>query len=140
MDYNSNTLTSCGTISVEENKMKCIFDNAEKIKAYKTKVDGGLICDNSLEKCDYMVYWTNKSSFVYYIELKGSNVSKALSQLTNTIELTKNEFKDYSIKSCVVICSRFPQLDSSIQIFQKKLKEKNIEVYIKCRQANFRII
>lgn len=108
LDYISHTKTKSGNISVTENKVRCIFENKLKIDINEIHVDNGLISSQTVEKCDYIVYWESDNSFVYYIELKGSDVSKAYSQILSTIKLTENKFEDFNDKNCVIVCSSYP--------------------------------
>ncbi len=123
-DYDKNTSIHTGNVSLKENKMECLFENKIKIELNKVTIDGGLF-DSAHKKCDYLVHWHNKNKqSVFYIELKGCDVKKAIQQLINTIELTKMKFASYDEKNCVMVCSRYPKEDSTIRRLKIDLRKK----------------
>lgn len=138
MDYEANTTVHQGNVSLIENKMKCMFINEPKLDLYKIKVDRGLIKE-PIEKCDYIVHWLDEVSHVFYVELKGSDVPKALSQLIATIDLTKEKFANFTDKNCVIVCSRYPQEDSTIQRFKKQLHQLGYTLHPKSRIFEYKI-
>lgn len=139
LDYPSNTETKTGHISLTENKVRCFFENELKIEINEIHVDNGLINNQSVEKCDYIVYWESDNSFVYYVELKGSDVSKAYSQILSTIELTKDKFNDFDDKNCVIVCSSYPQESSTIQKYKMLLKKKGYKLHPHTREARIKV-
>ena len=139
LDYISHTKTKSGNISVTENKVTCIFENKLKIDINEIHVDNGLISSQTVEKCDYIVYWESDNSFVYYIELKGSDVSKAYSQILSTIKLTENKFEDFNDKNCVIVCSSYPQENSTIQRYKLLLKKKGFKLQSHTREARIEV-
>jgi len=56
--------------------------------------------ENEIEKCDWAMEVENK---IHYIELKGSDVSKGISQLLNTITETHQCFKLFSLKARLIV-------------------------------------
>lgn len=60
---------------------KYIANNTKHQRVIVYKVDDGIISDK--RKCDY-AFWTEENS-VYFIELKGGDYSRALTQLHSTI-------------------------------------------------------
>ncbi len=70
-------------------------------KCTKIKIDGDLISDQSVEKCDYAFTvhdeHDNKNA-ILYVELKGHDLEKAIAQLESTINLLKDHFVDYKDK------------------------------------------
>lgn len=60
----------------------------------KYKIDGEVINDIEIEKCDYLVL-NDTEKTAYFIELKGSDIHKAINQLENTYSLLKENLFDY---------------------------------------------
>jgi len=51
----------------------------------RIRVDGGLVQDTNVEKCDWLlINWDSNHSF--FIELKGSDVKKAIRQINATLD------------------------------------------------------
>lgn len=139
MDYEANTQHYQGNVTVEENKMKCVFVNSAKIDIAKIHVDGGLI-KHTQERCDYIVYWEQSDEkYVFYIELKGSDIAKAINQLISTITLTTEKFSQFDHKNCVIVCSRYPQEDSTIQRLKLKLKKMGYHLSAHTRKFEYTI-
>lgn len=139
MDYDTHTTHYQGNVTAEENKMKCIFLNPRNLDVYKIQVDGGLITDNSV-RCDYIVHWEAlEKRHVFHIELKGSDVPKAFTQLIATIDKTKEKFVDFEDKNCVIVCSRYPQEDSTIQRLKLKLNKMGYRLYTQSRRFEYKI-
>ncbi len=140
LDYQANTTIHKGNVSLEENKMKCIFENKAKIELHKVKVDGGLLNSSANEKCDYLVHWEQKNNkIVFYVELKGCDVKKAETQLISTINLTKDKFAQFDNKNCVIVCSRFPKQDTTIMKLKKKFKSMGFTLAVQSRQFSYRV-
>ena len=62
---------------------KYIANNLKQQRVVIYKVDGGIISDKEQRKCDY-AFWTEEN-LVYFVELKGGDYSRALTQLHSTI-------------------------------------------------------
>ncbi len=141
LDYQANTTQRTDKIvTVSENKMKCIFENKNQIILNVVEVDGGLIT-GSQSRCDYIVHWikdTDKT--IFYIELKGKNVKKAIEQLKETLNLTKQDFADYNDKHCVIVSSRMPKEDNSdIRRFRIDLNRMGYTLHTKNNQFSYPI-
>lgn len=114
MDYSKCTTSTMATvIVVEENRSKLIVNNSGKRPLNKIKVDGCLISQEH-EKCDWLVATTDVPLRALYIELKGCDVKKAVSQLKNTVKLTEATFKDHG-KECYAITTRVPKHGTDIR-------------------------
>ncbi len=138
-DYANNTTIHTGNVTVEEKKMKCVFENKAKIELHKVAVDGGLF-DAKNKKCDYLVHWQqHNKNFVFYIELKGCDIKKAIQQLISTIDLTKAKFNSFDNKNCVIVCSRSPQTDSTIMRLKKQLRNMGYTLHTKSRQFSYTV-
>jgi hypothetical protein len=78
------------------------------------------------ERCDFLVLHGNDSRFTeeIYVELKGSNVKKAISQLETTIEQVSYE-KYTIIKRCfIIVRSHCPRTTGELQVTQIIFKKK----------------
>lgn len=96
-------------------------NNSEKLVA-KYRVDGGLIKDGA--KCDYLLLDKNESR-AYFIELKGSDLIKAIEQIESTIPQIKGDIPEYKINARIVLTKqRTPDLiDSKMRNFDGKIKK-----------------
>lgn len=101
----------------QEKGRKLTLVNSKKIESTKIKIDGCHLKNNTA--CDFMLVTAN---YDFYIELKGQDVSKALGQVIETIEVVGKGSKRN--RKAFVICSKVPQLDTSIQMKKKTLKNK----------------
>lgn len=115
-----NELTTQKIISKDENKRKFIIKNNSNKKVNVVKVDNCLIVDGN--KCDWLFEIDDKK--VFYVELKGKDISKALLQLSSTIEFCKNYHQNF-IKKVFVVSSRVPSSGTDIQ----KSKQNFIKKY-----------
>ena len=114
MDYEKCTIpTKESMVVVEENRSKLIVKNSERRSLNKIKVDGCLISQDH-EKCDWLVATTDQPFRALYIELKGCDVKKAVSQLKNTVKLTEAAFK-YHGKECYAVTTRVPKHGTDIR-------------------------
>ncbi|MBM0511449.1 hypothetical protein [Aeromonas hydrophila] len=131
MDYEKHTIATSDTcIVVKENKSKFELKNPNRIEIKKTKVDGGLISDDR-ERCDWLFAIQDPQPRAMFIELKGCNLDKAISQLNSTIEHTKDIFKKHS-KECFAITTRVPKNDSSTRrLILDMMKKKQAKLTIK---------
>lgn len=109
MNYNlCSTETTDYRVVVKENKSKFELQNNKKIKLKKVQVDGCLIKDGR-ERCDWIIEIDDQSSQrALFIELKGCNIEKAISQLKSTLEHTKTRYANY-IKECFAVTTRIPK-------------------------------
>lgn len=75
----------------------------------KIQIDGCLIDDEKVEKCDYG-FICPEDDVMYFVELKGSDVEKAFSQVTNTIAIFEEQFLKLpkSKKFGAIVSSRNP--------------------------------
>jgi len=77
------------------------YKNSRSAKLSKYRIDGCLINDNGA-KCDFLLLNCdhNKS---YFIELKGSDLSRAVDQIDRSVELLKGALSGYSINARIVV-------------------------------------
>lgn len=102
--------------TLEENS-RCFVLLNEGRKAFTVvRVDGCAITD--VERCDYLVLVENEELFV---ELKGCDVPKAISQLTSSHERLHNS--DYSTH-WFVVSSRSPLSSTQIQAQSIRIRKR----------------
>lgn len=86
--------------------------------------------DNKSKKCDYLIIKDTKDIQIF-IELKGSNIAQAYEQIL-TSRKNRESIQDLQIKYyAAIICSRYPQIDSTIQRMQRKAKKLFEKVFVK---------
>ncbi|ENN2390376.1 hypothetical protein [Vibrio alginolyticus] len=107
MNYNGcTTVDSSSIIKVSEKKSSFSIENKNRSDVKKLAVDGCLITDNR-ERCDWIIYQDTPKKQAFYVELKGCDVQKGISQLSATVKTTKAQFSDYK-KECYLISTRVP--------------------------------
>jgi hypothetical protein len=133
MDYkNCRQLKTDKLIVVEEKKKKFTLDNQNRKNIYQVKVDGCLIAEGC--KCDYL-FEVDEITKVYYVELKGKDISHAFEQLVSTVKFC-NSTHQKILRECHIVMSSSPKISTKIQILKKKLKNKyNIESFTHTQQA-----
>jgi hypothetical protein len=100
-------------------------DNGKEI--CKIKVDGCLIKEG--ERCDYLILSCEDKS-AFFVELKGHDLQKALSQIDSSINKLKDEIpelQEFKIYARIVL-NRTPHLDlnTSVRIdLMRRLKKQN---------------
>lgn len=125
MDYKKCTIeTTDSCIVVRENKSKFELHNPSRLTVQKIKVDGCLFTDyDEIERCDWIVKYDLPEKTIMYIELKGCNLDKAITQLVSTLSRTKSHFSDYR-KNCFAITTRVPKHDTSARKHAIDMKKK----------------
>ena len=117
------------TIVVKDSRNKQEYrvtnDNGKEI--CKIRVDGCLIKEG--ERCDYLILACEDKT-AFFVELKGHDLQKALSQIDSSITKVKNEiqeFKEFKIYARIVLNRNpTPDINSSIEIkLKKRLKQQN---------------
>jgi hypothetical protein len=95
--------------SVFGDKTSYVLENPGKKNISKHIVDDCLLTNlKDEEKCDYLFTATNNGKTDgYFIELKGSDVPKAIKQLINSIGHLKNNIDGKFLGR--IICSKFPK-------------------------------
>ena len=117
------------TIVVKDSRNKQEYrvtnDNGKEI--CKIRIDGCLIKEG--ERCDYLILACEDKT-AFFVELKGHDLQKALSQIDSSITKVKNEiqeFKEFKIYARIVLNRNpTPDINSSIEIkLKKRLKQQN---------------
>ncbi len=113
MDYAKCTFpTTDSRIVVQENRSKFEVLNRNRIEVKKVEVDGCLINDGR-EKCDWIIA-VDSINKAFFIELKGCDVDKAISQLKSTLEHTKSKYQTFD-RSCFAVTTRVPKHGASMR-------------------------
>lgn len=145
LDRNTENRNQDGTIRIDativcrENRSTYRYDNNSQKHVAKIKVDGGLISDPNKKKCDWLlINWDDGISF--FIELKGSDLFKAVSQITSTINAIWNDINDLSVHRAnariVLSRNRIPNYksDSRYKKFDNLISQKYGDIRIESQQ------
>lgn len=73
----------------EENGCRHVGFNGQSHEIRHFKMDGGVIRGAKVSRCDYLLV-NDTVQRAYYIELKGSDVKKAMAQIDNTVAMVKD--------------------------------------------------
>jgi hypothetical protein len=123
MNYDRCTTVSIDkSIVVRESRSSFELSNPSRLPVQKIQVDGCLI-DNDSERCDWLFTFTTNIEIAFYIELKGCDVRKAVSQLGATLAATRDRFKDAQI-TCYAVTTRYPSQGPSVQRLTKEFYRK----------------
>lgn len=122
-------------IKCEENNRKYILENTHKEEISLYHMDGGIIkpdasVPDGLEKCDYCFVIDDK---IIMTELKGVAVLKAVSQISSTLDIYKNELNgDYKVFARIIVTSSVPSIHADPKYVQlvRKIKRYNGNVKI----------
>ena len=85
----------------EENRKKYNLNNPSGQFIRKVKIDKCLDQNSGEKRCDYLMDCKNLKR-VIFIELKGSDLNKAVVQIHTTIVHLKNEFLNYNIDARII--------------------------------------
>ncbi|WP_177162831.1 hypothetical protein [uncultured Fusobacterium sp.] len=105
---------------------KHVAENLKQNNVRQYQLDGVII--KNQKTCDYLVL-NDDSKKAFFIELKGRNVSEAISQFEGAILKTKSELLEYSLKFRIISSkSNTHEIrDSKIIKFQKTYKDLKIK-------------
>lgn len=115
-------------VKVCENKSTFTIINKSLFTINKVKVDGCYIKEG--KKCDYLFEIIDKEiEEVFYVELKGKDISKAIEQLEHTLRkcLALHQNKT---KSCYIVASRVPKASTYTQKLKKSFHRVNRVVLV----------
>lgn len=126
------------TVVSKEKGNEHILHNHSGYVVYQYRVDGEIMKDSLKERCDFIVEAQKDSDQrAYMIELKGSDLNKALGQLIKTIEWYKKNLQGYKILPRVVI-HRTPTHDIQGAEY-RSFKKKYPELMVKNKKMEERI-
>jgi hypothetical protein len=110
-------------IVCEENQTKITFRNTSRVTVEKIRIDGCVITNNAVKKCDYLLLCAEKKKAIF-VELKGNKVKTAIEQLSATLdnEIVKEPLAQYTKRAYAVV-TKIPALFQNAQEgFNKKYK------------------
>jgi hypothetical protein len=102
----------------------------------KYRIDGCLISDNGA-KCDYLLLNCKKKKS-YFIELKGSDLLRAVEQIDRSIDILLEHLNEFSIEGRIVL-TRVNTIDlrnSKYLKLEKRIRNLNGELKKQSRQMN----
>ena len=76
-------------VTSEENGCKHLGINDKSDEIRHFKIDGGVIRGTKVSRCDYLLA-NDTARRAYYIELKGSDVRKAMAQIDSTVAMVRD--------------------------------------------------
>lgn len=85
-----------------ENRCKHIGINKARDDVRQYQIDGGVLPKGEdPERCDYLLL-NDSNQRAYFIELKGSDISKAISQIETSVKMIKASIPKYSIYKRII--------------------------------------
>ncbi len=122
------------TFSDKSSRTKYIYENDSLDELSKYYVDGCLINDE-YSKCDFLLLNGTKE-ISYFIELKGSDLVKAVEQIDRSIDILHKDFKAFSVEARIVLTRvNTIELKSAKLIrLESKLKKLNGKLIKQTRQ------
>ena len=112
--------TKESNIKFEENQRKIIFQNPLRLLYQKVDVDGCTITGKAI-RCDKLLLSSDEHQ-EYYVELKGTDVKHAISQIEETIKKL-GEFDDCR-RAYIISTNVAPAFTTYIQMKAKSFKDK----------------
>lgn len=101
----------------------------------KIKLDDGQ--DDENKKCDYLIAKDTKDIQIF-VELKGNKVAKAFKQIFTSYE-NRDYIKNLQVSYyAAIVCSKFPQRDTTIQNLQRKANKIFKNIFIKNNEIQTR--
>jgi hypothetical protein len=118
-------------IVCEEKRTKITFHNLTGETVAKIRIDGCVISDKTIKKCDYLILCSALKKAVL-VELKGREVETAIEQLSATLDnetiktpLAQYEKKAYAVVTGNPVSSRFQKVQDR---FSRKHKGRTLRV------------
>jgi hypothetical protein len=124
LDRNCTEVTKVTRVKVGEKGRHAVFLNPEKREYLKIRIDGCIIVNQTA--CDYLVARDDVVGVL--IELKGTDLPRALKQIEETLEYLKNKKVKYSRMAALIVCrspSRHPSFTPKIQLFKNRLMSQH---------------
>nr|WP_302830140.1 hypothetical protein [uncultured Bacteroides sp.] len=131
--------------SAEENKQVFILADAAIEDVEKHKIDDGIIKDTINNKCDYLFVYKNRKFF--FVELKGSDIRHALTQIKASMQFFYKEGIINNTKDmrCCIVFTSYPKDNGTFRkeviALKKDWKNKvaSIEVYQKSKRMEYSV-
>jgi hypothetical protein len=121
--FNSSTVA-------EEHGKKFRLENKSKKTICRVTVDGCLINDEHTKRCDYL-FKVCETEQHFLVELKGTDVSKAVEQIISTFDLVNKKLKlDSRHFEGIIVSSSIPRAaEQKFRVLKEKcLKKKNLKI------------
>mgnify|MGYP000911450238 CR=1 FL=1 len=120
------------------NSQQLTIHNPNSYAVIKTRVDGceivkGLRCDFMME----IVESNYDGIREYYIELKGTDLTKALEQILATEKILARQRG--CLKKGFIICNRSPESSTENQRLKFRARAQNIDLTIKSKKLDYKI-
>lgn len=111
-----------GAVTEKGKTFRLINDSGFEFAIYK--VDDCLIKGNNEQKCDYLfLVDKNLECAAYFIELKGTDLTKAISQILNSIDRLYKSFHEHKIYARIVGTRVTPNIKSRRAKLDEKVKQ-----------------
>lgn len=114
----------------EEKGRKLTLTNRNSLETIRIKVDGCEINDHSM-RCDFMLIINDLHQDIY-IELKGTDLSRAKEQIL----ATKQKLGSNTESKAYIVCSRVPKSGTDNQNIKRELRRNKIESIIYSGQGS----
>ncbi|MBL7784628.1 MAG: hypothetical protein JNM36_01880 [Chitinophagales bacterium] len=112
-------------ISVEENKRKYLASNTQQNTFALYRIDGCVIKDG--ERCDFLLLKCEENGIIaYFIELKGSDLTRALEQINASIDKLLPKLKPHLAVHARIVLTKVnaPDIKGSDYIkLSKKIRQ-----------------
>jgi hypothetical protein len=125
MPENYKEIINTKEIILRENATQITFLNHKQMAVIKIKIDGGLVTDTTVRKCDYLLLCGKTKAIL--VELKGNKIMDAIEQLFLTLDI--HEVKSLIASCCTkaafaVVVKINPKFNAKIAIAKRQFREK----------------
>jgi hypothetical protein len=104
------------------------FSNPQREKFVRLHIDGCLITTGC--RCDFAL--TKPGTGTVFVELKGKDIRHGCDQLFKSVEHENLASRIERRRSLLIVCSRFPAVDTRIQNEKLNARKKGWNLTIKC--------
>lgn len=109
-----------GTFTSSEKRCTHIGRNPNGHKVRQFKIDGEVLpAGTAPQRCDYLLL-NDTAGVSYYIELKGTDIPKAIQQIESTVELISSSIPKYTKHFRIVYKSGTHKIEESSVVKWKK--------------------
>jgi hypothetical protein len=117
----------------KKGKSQFLVNNPNRYRVCCLRIDGCLIESQEEEKTDFLLLKCcekddDKTSVAYFVELKGSNLIKAVRQINNSLNVLLPKLVNYSIINGRIVTTRIDKIDlghTEYKALEKRLKKLN---------------
>ncbi len=93
--------------SVNEKGKTFQLENKEKVEVACVKIDDCVFKQEDGIKCDYLFEVESKKK-LFYVELKGSDIIKAINQISETLKQTRSVYPDWTYEARIIAGGKVP--------------------------------